>query len=73
MSAKRSMKALRWGYDDIDMTCYDVCLDDNMKIGATTPKKARKFKKPASPSKKKILVIIKEPAKKPAKKPTARR
>ncbi|GJR92100.1 retrovirus-related pol polyprotein from transposon TNT 1-94 [Tanacetum coccineum] len=38
-----------------------------------TPKKARKFKKPASPSKKKTLVVVKVPAKKPAKKPAARR
>ncbi|GJW40173.1 retrovirus-related pol polyprotein from transposon TNT 1-94 [Tanacetum coccineum] len=42
-------------------------------IGASTPKKARKFKKPASPSKKKTLVAVEEPAKKLAKKPTARR
>ncbi|GJS55460.1 retrovirus-related pol polyprotein from transposon TNT 1-94 [Tanacetum coccineum] len=41
--------------------------------GATTPKKARKFKKPASPLKKKTLVVVKEPAGKPAKKPAARR
>ncbi|GJU55481.1 hypothetical protein Tco_1229195 [Tanacetum coccineum] len=34
--------------------------------GATTPKKARKFKKPASPLKKKTLVAVEEPAKKPA-------
>ncbi|GKD70422.1 hypothetical protein Tco_1324512, partial [Tanacetum coccineum] len=34
--------------------------------GATTPKKARKWKKPASPSKKQTLVITEEPAKKPA-------
>ncbi|GKF51703.1 hypothetical protein Tco_0148170 [Tanacetum coccineum] len=44
-----------------------------MATGASTPKKARKFKKPASPSKKKTLVTIEEPAEKPAKKPTARR
>ncbi|GJU73886.1 hypothetical protein Tco_1265291 [Tanacetum coccineum] len=41
---------------------------------ATTPKKARKFKKPASLSKKKTLVIVEEPepAKKvvPSKKPS---
>ncbi|GKA00397.1 hypothetical protein Tco_0672947 [Tanacetum coccineum] len=41
--------------------------------GAATPKKARKFKKPASPSKKKTRVAIEEPAKKPAKKPTTRK
>ncbi|GJW29057.1 hypothetical protein Tco_0045932, partial [Tanacetum coccineum] len=41
--------------------------------GAIPPKKARKFKKPASPSKKKTLVIVEEPAEKPAKKPVARR
>ncbi|GKA23930.1 hypothetical protein Tco_0709963 [Tanacetum coccineum] len=34
--------------------------------GAATPKKARKWKKPASPSKKQTLVITEEPAKKPA-------
>ncbi|GKB88727.1 hypothetical protein Tco_0960999 [Tanacetum coccineum] len=37
--------------------------------GATTPKKARKFKKPASPSKKKALVAVEEPAEKPVNKP----
>ncbi|GJR09289.1 hypothetical protein Tco_0791941 [Tanacetum coccineum] len=42
-------------------------------IGVATPKKARKFKKPASPSKKKDLVAIEEPAEKPIKKPAARR
>ncbi|GKC20606.1 hypothetical protein Tco_1022756 [Tanacetum coccineum] len=41
--------------------------------GAATPKKARKFKKPASPSKKKTRVAIEEPTKKPAKKPTTRK
>ncbi|GKA19122.1 hypothetical protein Tco_0699037 [Tanacetum coccineum] len=40
---------------------------------AATPKKARKFKKHASPSKKKTLVALEESAKKPAKKPAARR
>ncbi|GJS09791.1 hypothetical protein Tco_0366587 [Tanacetum coccineum] len=37
-------------------------------LGSTvfTPKKARKFKKPASPLKKKTLVAVEEPAKKPA-------
>ncbi|GKC99264.1 hypothetical protein Tco_1169539 [Tanacetum coccineum] len=40
---------------------------------AATPKKARQFKKPVSPSKKKTLVIVEEPVKKNAKKPTARR
>ncbi|GJV89798.1 hypothetical protein Tco_1533736 [Tanacetum coccineum] len=40
--------------------------------GATTPKKARKWKKPASLSKKQTLLITEEPAKKPAarKQPT---
>ncbi|GJR72682.1 hypothetical protein Tco_0085047 [Tanacetum coccineum] len=33
---------------------------------AIVPKKARKFKKPASPSKKKNLVAVEDPAKKPA-------
>ncbi|GJS04314.1 hypothetical protein Tco_0320822 [Tanacetum coccineum] len=37
--------------------------------GATTPKKARKFKKPTSHSKKKTVVVVDEPAEKPAKKP----
>ncbi|GJU79956.1 hypothetical protein Tco_1282321 [Tanacetum coccineum] len=41
--------------------------------GAETPKKERKFRKPASPSKKKALVAVKEPAKKTIKKPAARR
>ncbi|GJS29255.1 hypothetical protein Tco_0489875 [Tanacetum coccineum] len=41
--------------------------------GVATPKKARKFKKHASPSKKKDLVAIEEPAEKPIKKPAARR
>nr|GEY19073.1 hypothetical protein [Tanacetum cinerariifolium] len=40
---------------------------------AATPKKARKFKKPASPSKKKALVVVEEPTKKPVKKPAAKR
>ncbi|GJZ19640.1 hypothetical protein Tco_0556230, partial [Tanacetum coccineum] len=37
------------------------------------PRKQGNLKKPASPSKKKTLVTIEEPAEKPAKKPTARR
>nr|GEV36815.1 hypothetical protein [Tanacetum cinerariifolium] len=41
--------------------------------GTIPPKKARNFKKPASPSKKKTLFAIEEPAKKPIKKPTVRR
>ncbi|GJW55386.1 hypothetical protein Tco_0099471 [Tanacetum coccineum] len=41
--------------------------------GAATPKKARRFKKPASPSKKKALVVVEEPAEKPVTKPIARR
>nr|GEY05545.1 hypothetical protein [Tanacetum cinerariifolium] len=41
--------------------------------GAATPKKGRRFKKPASPSKKKALVAIEDPAKKPVKKPAAQR
>ncbi|GKG29065.1 hypothetical protein Tco_0416430, partial [Tanacetum coccineum] len=40
---------------------------------ATTPKKARKFKKPASLSKKKTLVSVEEPDEKPTKKPATRR
>nr|GEY22801.1 hypothetical protein [Tanacetum cinerariifolium] len=42
-------------------------------LGAEAPKKARKFKKPTSPSKKKTLVAVEEPAEKPVKKPTAKR
>ncbi|GKF56421.1 hypothetical protein Tco_0166761, partial [Tanacetum coccineum] len=38
-----------------------------------TPKKARKFRKPASPSKKNTLVTVDEPIEKPAKKHGARR
>nr|GEU95827.1 retrovirus-related Pol polyprotein from transposon TNT 1-94 [Tanacetum cinerariifolium] len=41
--------------------------------GAATPKKARRFKKPASPSKKKVLVAVEELVEKPIKKPTAKR
>ncbi|GJR25493.1 hypothetical protein Tco_1101725 [Tanacetum coccineum] len=41
--------------------------------GAATPKKARKFKKPASPSKKKAFIVVEEPAEKPVKKPAAKR
>nr|GEV38033.1 retrovirus-related Pol polyprotein from transposon TNT 1-94 [Tanacetum cinerariifolium] len=40
--------------------------------GAIPPKKARKFKKHASPSKKKPFVAVEEPVEKPAKKPAAR-
>ncbi|GKD34295.1 hypothetical protein Tco_1249804, partial [Tanacetum coccineum] len=41
--------------------------------GAATPMKSRKFKKHASPSKKKALVVVEEHAEKPVKKPAARR
>nr|GEU57658.1 retrovirus-related Pol polyprotein from transposon TNT 1-94 [Tanacetum cinerariifolium] len=41
--------------------------------GAATPKKSRKFKKRASPLKKKALIAIEEPVEKPIKKPVARR
>ncbi|GJS48797.1 hypothetical protein Tco_0598918 [Tanacetum coccineum] len=41
--------------------------------GAATPKKARKFKKHASLSKKKALVTVEEPSEKLVKKPAARR
>ncbi|GKB00951.1 hypothetical protein Tco_0828995 [Tanacetum coccineum] len=41
--------------------------------GAATPKKARKFKKLTSPSKKKTLVIVEELVKKTTKKPASRR
>ncbi|GJW72711.1 hypothetical protein Tco_0132081 [Tanacetum coccineum] len=49
---------------------YKTYLD--FETGAATPKKARKWKKPASFSKKQTLLITKEPAKKPAarKQPT---
>nr|GEV94236.1 retrotransposon protein, putative, Ty3-gypsy subclass [Tanacetum cinerariifolium] len=40
--------------------------------GTIPPKKVRKFKKPASPSKKKTFIDVEEPAKKPVKKPTVR-
>ncbi|GJX99676.1 hypothetical protein Tco_0356695 [Tanacetum coccineum] len=39
--------------------------------GAVTPKKARKFKKPSSPSKKRTLVTVEEEEPKPAKKKKA--
>ncbi|GJZ86227.1 hypothetical protein Tco_0956685 [Tanacetum coccineum] len=42
---------------------------DNQSI----TKKARKFKKPATPSKKKTLVVVEEPAEKPTKTPAAKR
>ncbi|GKA01407.1 hypothetical protein Tco_0674072 [Tanacetum coccineum] len=41
--------------------------------GAATPKKARKFKKLVSLSKKKTLIVVEEPAEKPTKKPATRR
>ncbi|GJS70730.1 retrovirus-related pol polyprotein from transposon TNT 1-94 [Tanacetum coccineum] len=41
-------------------------------ILAETPKKAMKFKKPDSPSKKKALVVVEEPAEKPVKKPATK-
>ncbi|GKA73251.1 hypothetical protein Tco_0779467 [Tanacetum coccineum] len=41
--------------------------------GTTSPKMKRKFKKPASPSKKKSLVVVDERADKPVKKPAAKR
>ncbi|GKD93891.1 hypothetical protein Tco_1373728 [Tanacetum coccineum] len=41
--------------------------------GATSPKMKKKFKKPASPSKKKALVAVDEPADKHVKKPAAKR
>ncbi|GJV63939.1 hypothetical protein Tco_1474767 [Tanacetum coccineum] len=54
-----------------DSTAYKTYLA--FATRAATPKKARQYKKPASPSKKKTLVIVEEPVKKTAKKPTARR
>ncbi|GKF43026.1 hypothetical protein Tco_0126368, partial [Tanacetum coccineum] len=44
-----------------------------MNMKAATPKRERKFKKHASPSKKKALVVVEEHAEKPVKKPAARR
>ncbi|GKA45796.1 hypothetical protein Tco_0738592 [Tanacetum coccineum] len=46
---------------------------DDSVLGAETPNKARKFKKPASSYKKKTLVAVEEPAEKPTKKPATRR
>nr|GFC38809.1 hypothetical protein [Tanacetum cinerariifolium] len=60
-----------------DSTAYKTYLA--YATGATSPKMRRKFKKPASPSKKRTLVTIEEeepePAKKvvPSKKPAAKR
>ncbi|GKC30224.1 hypothetical protein Tco_1037518 [Tanacetum coccineum] len=42
-------------------------------IGAASPKKARKFKKPTSPSEKKTLLAVEELVKKPANNPATRR
>ncbi|GJS55337.1 hypothetical protein Tco_0628699 [Tanacetum coccineum] len=55
----------------LNSTAYKTYLA--FATGATTPKKARKFKKPTSPSKKKSLVAVEEPAENSAKKPTTRR
>ncbi|GJR90329.1 retrovirus-related pol polyprotein from transposon TNT 1-94 [Tanacetum coccineum] len=55
----------------LNSTAYKTYLA--FATGAATPKKARKFKKPVSPSKKKTLVAIEDPAEKPVKKPAARR
>ncbi|GJY01129.1 hypothetical protein Tco_0756270 [Tanacetum coccineum] len=46
-----------------DSTAYKTYLA--FSTGAATPKKAKNFKKPASPSKQKDLVIVEEPAEKP--------
>nr|GEU62953.1 hypothetical protein [Tanacetum cinerariifolium] len=54
----------------LNSTAYKTYLA--FATGATTPKKARKFKKPASYSKKKTLVAVEEPAEKPTKKFAAR-
>ncbi|GJW47627.1 hypothetical protein Tco_0079273 [Tanacetum coccineum] len=54
-----------------DSLAYKTYL--TFSIGAATSKKARKFRKPASPLKKKALVAIEEPTEKPVKKPAARR
>ncbi|GJU68623.1 hypothetical protein Tco_1254882 [Tanacetum coccineum] len=45
-----------------DSKAYKIYLSN--ATGAATPKKARKFKKPASPSKKQTLVLEDKPAKK---------
>ncbi|GJX90405.1 hypothetical protein Tco_0343731, partial [Tanacetum coccineum] len=55
----------------MNSTAYKTYLA--LSTRAATPKKARKFKKPASSSKKKTLVVVEEPIDKPAKKPVARR
>ncbi|GKA44048.1 hypothetical protein Tco_0736772 [Tanacetum coccineum] len=55
----------------LNSTAYKTYLA--FATGVATPKKARKFKKLASPLKKKILVAVEEPAKNSAKKPTTRR
>ncbi|GJT41881.1 hypothetical protein Tco_0941746 [Tanacetum coccineum] len=55
----------------LNSTAYKTYLA--FATGAATPKKARKFKKPASHSKKKTLVTVEEPNEKPAKKPAAKR
>ncbi|GJY42637.1 hypothetical protein Tco_0430850 [Tanacetum coccineum] len=54
-----------------DSTAYKTYLA--YATGAASPKMKRKFKKPASPSKKKSLVAVDEPADKPVKKPAAKR
>nr|GEU73298.1 Gag-Pol polyprotein [Tanacetum cinerariifolium] len=55
----------------LNSTAYKTYL--TFDIGAATPKKARKFKKPASSLKKKTIIVVEEPAEKLAKKPAARR
>ncbi|GJR67471.1 hypothetical protein Tco_0013536 [Tanacetum coccineum] len=50
--------------DNLLGTLKVVAKSEDTQVAAT-PKKARKWKKPASPSKKQTLVITKEPAKKP--------
>ncbi|GJT35984.1 hypothetical protein Tco_0718459 [Tanacetum coccineum] len=50
-----------------DSPAYKTYLE--FATGAATPKKAKKFMKPASPTKKKALVADEEPTKKPAEKP----
>ncbi|GJT36555.1 hypothetical protein Tco_0926974 [Tanacetum coccineum] len=55
----------------LNSTAYNTYLA--FAIGAATPKKARKFKKPASPSKKKTLIAVEEPTENSAKKPATRR
>nr|GEW55715.1 hypothetical protein [Tanacetum cinerariifolium] len=55
----------------LNSTAYKTYLA--FATGAVTPKKARKFKKHASPSKKTALFVVEDPVEKLVKKPAARR